>query len=403
MRSRIENAFTKSALDSIFLDKTYLDSRWIPTQDYLIGREAQCDFLAAHFSSLLKHQLPNSLTVYGKAGVGKTTNVMSTLNQIKLIADKKKLKVQIIYINAKNLNTEFKIMLEVTNKLGILYQGCFLNVYYENVQTYMKSTGKSLILVLDEVDSIRHKDINNLIYNLYEASTQTFNVNKTGICVVSITNRLNFLDALEPKTRSRFMDDTLIFEHYNAIELKNLLMPRAEASLSPDAYDESVINRCAALAAQDQGDARMAIDLLRTAGECAEKKQKKHITDEDINDARNILVRESLGITAKSLQYNEKILLYCLLNMAPRKGFVENDGLMAVSIYNEYVAYCNRNKITKVSYRRTNQYINNLEQLGIIEQTMVSLGRHGRGARINVCLQDSALQKLKEDLNEEFS
>ena len=49
--------------------------------------------------------------------------------------------------------------------------------------------------------------------------------------------------------------------------------------------EEPALNLCAALAGGEHGDARRAIDLIRVAGEMAERQQSDKVTIEHVRDA----------------------------------------------------------------------------------------------------------------------
>ena len=72
---------------------------------------------------------------------------------------------------------------------------------------------------------------------------------------------------------------------YNAEQLIDILRIRAELGFRSGALDDVVIPLCAALSAQEHGDARRAIDILRIAGEIAEGNGANKIEEMDVRKA----------------------------------------------------------------------------------------------------------------------
>ena len=71
--------------------------------------------------------------------------------------------------------------------------------------------------------------------------------------------------------RSRLGQQDIIFNPYNAEQLQEILMAEASLGISEGVLADEVIPLCSALAAQEHGDARCALDLLRVSTEKAEK------------------------------------------------------------------------------------------------------------------------------------
>ena len=70
---------------------------------------------------------------------------------------------------------------------------------------------------------------------------------------------------MDTRVRSSLGRNRILFPPYNADELARILTERAREGIMEGALDEEVIPYCSALAAQRDGDARLAIDLLREA------------------------------------------------------------------------------------------------------------------------------------------
>ena len=120
-----------------------------------------------------------------------------------------------------------------------------------------------MIIILDEIDILLKNDGDGLLYTL----TRTDNVS-----IASISNFVDFKQFIKPRVRSSLRDREIVFPPYNAQQLVDILNERSELSFNNGVLHDEVIPLCAALAAKEEGDARYALDLLRTSGELADEK-----------------------------------------------------------------------------------------------------------------------------------
>jgi archaeal cell division control protein 6 len=90
------------------------------------------------------------------------------------------------------------------------------------------------------------------------------------------------------------METEISFSPYDAGELRTILQHRAARAFVDGACDDSAIAKATALSAQDMGNARQAIDLLRVGAEVAERQSDDVVTDEHIEDARTLVQRGRL-------------------------------------------------------------------------------------------------------------
>lgn len=74
-------------------------------------------------------------------------------------------------------------------------------------------------------------------------------------------------------------------------ELRAILNDHADTAFVDDGCDQSAIAMATAIAAQDMGNARQAIDLLRAGGEVAKRREADAVTDAHIEAARELVQR----------------------------------------------------------------------------------------------------------------
>ncbi len=92
--------------------------------------------------------------------------------------------------------------------------------------------------------------------------------------MIGVSNDLKFTEFLDPRVKSSLGEEELIFPPYDAEQISDILKQRAKMAYNDGVLGEMVIPLCAAFAAQEHGDARRALDLLRVSGEIAERENQ---------------------------------------------------------------------------------------------------------------------------------
>ena len=272
----LENDWDKLSSASIFKDKEPLDHRYLP--DKLVHREDQIKQIARYWVDVLSDVTPSNVTLYGKTGTGKTAASKFAREQLIEIANKKKVFVKVEHIRCTDFTTEYQVIAEICNRLGrtVPNRGWtkaeVVNTFRDTFRlrnTYGKKL--QLIVILDEIDILLDKDGDGILYTL----TRTDNVS-----VLCISNYLDFKNLIKARVKSSLNDKEIVFPPYGADQLSDILSERAELSFKEGVLDDDVIPLCSAMAAKEEGDARYALDLLKSAGELAFDEESERVTSE---------------------------------------------------------------------------------------------------------------------------
>jgi len=94
------------------------------------------------------------------------------------------------------------------------------------------------------------------------------------------------MESVGSRALSSFTPEDVHFDDYDANQLQSILRRRQDAFYD-DVLDEDVIPLAAAFAAQTHGDARKAIDLMRVAGELAEREGDAGVREEHVREAQD--------------------------------------------------------------------------------------------------------------------
>lgn len=354
---------------TVFKYKKYLDHRFLP--DKLPHREDQIKSVAKYWIEALNSVTPADVTIYGKTGTGKTAVAKFARKQLEQISKEKNVNVRVEYIRCTDYTTEYQVIARLCQQMGqnVPYRGwtkaevihAFRDLFKKNVF----GKGLILIIILDEIDILLKNDGDGLLYTL----TRTENVS-----IASISNYVDFKQFIKPRVKSSLRDREIVFPPYNAQQLVDILMERSDLSFKKDTLNDEVIPLCAAMAAKEEGDARYALDLLRTSGELADEKGSEFVYDSYVREAKDQIEHNKVTDIIMTLPSQQQKVLESILYLTNRKEEITSGRLY--DVYKEF------SKGDSVSYRRIFDFINELEMLGLISTKTISRGR-GKG-RTNI-------------------
>nr|MCK4929989.1 ORC1-type DNA replication protein [Nanoarchaeota archaeon] len=385
--------------ESLFKSKKVLQAVHIPRE--INHRDEQITQIANILSPTLRIEKPSNIFIYGKTGTGKTLSVRYVAEQMTTLADNKKIPLKIIYINCKLkkvADTEYRLVAQLAREFGKEIPPTGLPTE-EVYNIFFKAIGEEkriIILVLDEIDWLVKKAGDELIYNLTRINSELKN---SQITIVGISNDLIFSNNLDPRVKSSLSEEEVIFPPYNAVQLQSILRKRAVEAFKEGVLKEGVIPKCAAYAAREHGDARRALELLRVAGEIAERKGKEEITLHDIDDAEDTIERDRIIEIVKNQPKQFQATLYSILL---NKDNSKNKFIQTGDVYDTYRQLCNKTGLRSLTQRRVSDIIAELDMLGIINAKVISKGRFGRTREINLILPTSIELKVKKILEDDL-
>jgi cell division control protein 6 len=397
------SGFFEKYLDEnlIFRDKKALQSTYTP--ETILHRDKEINQIASILAPSLREEKPSNLFIYGTTGTGKTLCIKHISSQMKQLAEKRGILLNIIYLNCKMkriADTEYRLIAQLIKELGYSVPPTGLptdEVYNSFYRIIEKGKEKLLVLVLDEIDQLIKKAGDEIIYNLtrINSSEQT----KTQISLVGISNNLVFTNTMDPRARSSLCEEDVVFTQYNASQLQDILRKRAEQAFKPGVLEQGLIEKCAAYAAREHGDARRALELLRVAGEVAERKSLSKVRIDHLDEAEEKIEKEKVLEIAKTLPKQSQVALFSIILLFDK----EDKTVFTGDIYEIYKQLCMKSDLRPLTQRRISDIIGELDMLGIINATIVYKGRYGRTREIKPEMSPTLKQKIKAILIEELN
>ena len=391
----LNNIFESFDKNLIFKNKSLLQTKYQPKD--IPYRDDQIKQIALVLAPVLRGERTSNLFLYGKTGTGKTLSIQHVKDELlKRIKSDSKYKLKIEYLNCKLKkvsDTEYRVLSEIIKKLGgeVPATGLPTQSVYNKFIEIVDSEKQLIVLILDEVDQTTKKMSNDFLYNLTRLNSE---LSQSQISIVGISNNLTFLDELDPRVRSSLSEEEIVFPPYNAMQLQEILRNRAKEVFKEGViHDEGVIAKCAAFAAREHGDARRALDLLRVAGELAERDGSKKILLKYIDAANEKIERDKILDIIGSEPKQFQLVLHSIIQLSERNN---KESIFTGDVYNFYQDLCIKNKLEVLTQRRVSDIIQEFDMLGIINVRVISKGRGGRMREIKLVITKNILEKAKK-------
>ena len=414
----------------IFDNKEVLRPSYTPHE--LPHRNEQINKMATILVSALRGETPSNILIYGKTGTGKTASAKFVSQELETTSEKYDVPCKVEYINCEVTDTQYRVLAQLANTFieknreyiedrlteltelaraaredkSVLEGTAFdtvgqvemeknaleddreemetvpmtgwptdrvYNTFFEAVD-YVERVA---VIMLDEIDKLVEKSGDDTLYNL---SRMNSSLDNSRVSIIGISNDLKFTDFLDPRVKSSLGEEEIVFPPYDANQLRDILQHRSEVAFKEDALSDDVIPLCAAFAAQEHGDARRALDLLRTAGELAERDNAELVTEDDVRRAQDKIELDRVVEVVRTLPTQSKLVLYAII-------LLEKHGVRNVNtgeVFNIYKRLCNEIEADVLTQRRVTDLISELDMLGIVNAVVVSKGRYGRTKEISL-------------------
>lgn len=369
----------------IFLKRDVLRHDYIPAT--LPHRHPHITRLGGILAPALGGSKVSNIFIYGKTGTGKTAVARFVLSRLEEKAKEIGAPLRTCYMNCRLTGTNYRVLADLCRSLGasVPFTGLAVAELLDRFREFLNMKRQMLIVTLDEIDAlVKSREDDNLLYELTRINES---LHDSWVGFVGISNDLHFKEFLDPRILSCLSEEEVVFKPYLADELYDILLERARAAFVENALSDSSLHLCAALAAREHGDARRALDLLRVAGELAEREGSTAVAEEHVRLAERKIEYDRVSEALKSLPLHPKIVVIGthLLGSHFPEGAITGD------LYDLYRELCSKVDIEPLTQRRVSGLVNELDIMGVVNARVVNFGRYGRTKKIRLGVEGRAI------------
>ncbi|WP_276302617.1 orc1/cdc6 family replication initiation protein [Halorussus lipolyticus] len=353
--------------DPIFADKELLEINHLPDDGRIVGRDDEIQSLANALNPALFAQSPSNVLLYGKTGTGKSLCAKHVSRQLVREADSEGVAVGRAYVDCAQDTTETQAVQTIASEvntpatdISIPDKGISTSTYYKRLWRILDAEYDVVIIMLDEIDKLENDEILMQLSRAGEAGK----LDHCKLGTIGISNKIKYKDRMDERVKSSLCEREFVFPPYNANQLRDIMAARDDA-FKEDVLEPGTIPLAAAQAAQEHGDARKAIDILRYAGEIAQSEGDAKVREEYVEQARDRAENDRFRELIRGATPHSKRTLRALAMLSMKH---DDDAYRTSRVYQAYERICDRAGTDPLSARRVRDLLREHAFLDVIEQ-----------------------------------
>lgn len=359
----------------IFSNKDLLKTGHVPEADRIVGRDEEISKLAKRLNGAVHGYSPENVMIYGKTGTGKSL-VSRHVCERAQNATGEDVDIGVAYIDCAEDDTETQAVSSLAAKLNnesvtdisVPHTGLSTSKYYKLLWKTLDTQFDSAIIILDEVDLMDDDSVLMKLSRAEEAGKIDCSIG-----VLAISNKIQYVNNLNERVKSSFQHKELFFKPYDANQLREIMLNRRDA-FQDGVLSEDVIPLAAAFAAQEHGDARRAIDILRHAGEVAYEDDAEKVQEEHVRQAQQHAEKDRFRELVNGAPTQAKAALLALTELTINSA---DDAFLTSRVYDQYEQICTHLDVDTLSVRRFRDIVKEQAFLGVVEIEKINKGSAG--------------------------
>jgi len=406
VRNKMLNRIQFMANHAVIKDRRFLDDEQLIRSEQLVVleevfnanvRDAEIQELSSHFAGILRGDHPCHLAIWGKTGTGKTLTLTFFLNLLGEMARAQNVAFRHEHLDLSTPRPCFRAL----NDLACLFnaskrykKGISLEELMLRIEASLAALRGYLVLFIDEVDNVR-RDRDTFLSFLIRRLPQRI---QAKLILVFASNRLNWPDHLDPRVRSFLKLNELIFKPYDAVDLQHILGIRVDKALYPQTVESGVVEKVAALASRDHGDARQAVALLARSAYLAEKAGSA-ITIQLVDEAASAIEQDRYVTMIRTAPSHHQAAMAAVIRAVERaRGKPIGTG----EAYDAYREFCEAVALRPLTSRAFSDLLAELDTYSLLRARVLSKGRYGRTREIFLDLADDVIAQIRDAIRLNF-
>jgi cell division control protein 6 len=353
----------------------------IPNADRIVGRDDHITFLAKNLRKMRTNSVPDNILEWGETGTGKTLVARHVCERLESATEGTENQIVTVYVNPDPISTytsTFRKIAEQVNEkaedsLKVPYQGLSAEHYRKQKlwPVVEKEFSGGVVVIIDEID--KHEEVNEVLYTL--SRTQSKDDVQFPVVTIGISNDIEFKGEIESRVQSTLQPEHRTFTPYQEDQLVAILENRRDAFYD-GVIDDEVIERTAELAAEEHGDARRAVRLLRNAGEIADDQGDDSVTATHVNEADELVEVELFMEMVKGTPLSGKLLLFAITRLDRNNS--DKDWFRTSEIHDTYQTVARDIEVEPKGYNRALELLNKHVTTGVLESKKKEGGDTGK-------------------------
>jgi len=388
-------------------ERALLDPTHVVEEDRIVGRDDQLQEVTKMLRVALGDNKPPNLFLYGPSGTGKSLITKAVCHNISRICETRDIRFGTIEVNCQDLDTlgvaVYELAKQAANEAGVEVEvpkhGVATKEKWDELYRIVNENFDSAVFVLDELDMLvgrrdkKEPAFSRLLYQLSRAGAN--DDLSAHISVVAISNDTKMMESVGSRALSSFTPEDVHFDDYDANQLQAILRRRQDAFFD-DVLEDDVIPLASAFAAQTHGDARKAIDLMRVAGELAEREGNGRIREVHVRKAQDKVEKNRVLEVVRGISTQKKLCLFATAAVAAQTSDSTARSTTGYRVY-QFLT----DAIDADQYHQET-YVNKMKEL--TTYSLVEFERRSHGPRSGMFLEfrfaerpETILETLRED------
>ena len=383
-----------SEYQTVFKNKDLIEPDTIVDEDRIVGRDEQLTKVINIIKPALYGDHPEDMLLRGPSGTGKTLIAGTVATKAITIGRDHDVRMDFVEVNGKHKKSEHEAVHQITHEferaLGLDFTsktGVSTSSRYDRLFEIVDEHLDIGIVILDELDLLvgdsRNRNevpaFSDILYKLSRAK-RIGKMDSNFTLIVTTNSPNSLMNGLNSRTASTFNPTEVSFADYNATELREILKHRRDAFYE-DALHDDVIPYTAAVAAQGEGDARFAIDLLREAGNIANRREERAVETAHVEEAKNQVEKNYVVDVIENVSFQKQVSLFAAAVVNKygqeelnRSEYLTERSAPAPVAHTLYKWFTDKERIEQ---RSKHSFLRWMRELGTYE--VVEVNRKGRG------------------------
>jgi len=405
VEDKIEKQIDTLLQNTIILNRRYLDDEQLDRGEQfkvlkeifdVNVRDKEIKELSSHFAPIFRDDHPIHLSLIGKTGTGKTVTMLYFLNMLHALCEKRNIPMRHVHLDLSTPKPCFRALNDLACLLDAAKRykkGISLDELMSRIEDKIRNYKGYFILFVDEVDHVR-RDLDSFLKFLVRRLPQAIPLK---LLIVFTSNKLNWQENIDPRVKSFLKINEILFDPYNAVDLKKILSIRIKKALNRKMIQQGVVEKISAVSSRTHGDARKAVEILSKSAQIAER-EGTPITMDIVDMALEEIERDKYVAMIKSAPKQLQAALLSIISSFSGSSKPISIG----TCYESYHSFCSTVNLHALKQRAFSDLVSELDVYGFIQIRVISKGRYGRSRDITVNLPTEVSDSLNKVILMEF-